>query len=345
MLDICLTVLKSYLLSIPCVLFMNYGRPKSLKNSHLRWYYYTVNDLVSPPLTGVWTPPACCATASWSGFPSGWQNKPSCPASMPAAPTHRCWRAGACSQSARRSLCVVSDAFTWSNNFMHTHTVMPSKLQFICDRFSIYKLTQIVQYFPPWFLDKLISLDGIVIEIYYIYSFLGYHQSKLLRKYFSWNAKKLPNIPNYSRSEQLLYISFKFSLLLFSQTTSQSLKSQCSQRPSQPSRAPMWHSSARPPAPATRPWPSLGRKTMRSWTTQRSTTRPICVCRQAREARQRWQSIRPPCSYVMWSFPARESTSASSPTTLDLHIPPRPGSLSTVSLRWEKEDCWGFVSI
>lgn len=158
MLDICLTVLKGYLLSIPCVLFMNYGRPKSLKNSHLRWYYYTVNDLVSPPLTGVWTPPACCATASWSGFLSGWQNKPSCPASMPAAPTHRCWRAGACSQSARRSLCVVSDAFTWSNNFMHTHTVMPSKLPFICDRFSIYKLTQIVQYFPPWFLDKLISL-------------------------------------------------------------------------------------------------------------------------------------------------------------------------------------------
>lgn len=64
-----------------------------------------------PPLAGSWTPPASCATASWSGFLSGWQSKPSCPASTPAAPTRRCWRAGVCSPSARRSSCAVSDAF------------------------------------------------------------------------------------------------------------------------------------------------------------------------------------------------------------------------------------------
>lgn len=186
-----------------------------------------------------------------------------------------------------------------------------------------------------------------------VYNFLSYPQMTLLRdsyaNLFSFifqQHTKQPNMPKYFRHEQLLKISFQFSLSLFSQMTSQSLKSPCSQRPSQPSRAPMWHSSARPPAPATRPWPSLGRKTTRSWTMPRSTTRPICVCRRAREVRRRWRSIRPPCSYVMWSFPARESTSVSFPTTLDHHIPPRPGSLSTVSLRWETGNLFGlFLSM
>ncbi len=142
------------------------------------------------------------------------------------------------------------------------------------------------------------------------------------------------------KTEKFLNGNFKISLLFSTQMTSQSLKSPCSRRPSQHSRAPTWRSCARRPAPATPPWPSPGRKTMRSWTTRRSTTRPTCGCREAREARRRWRSIRPPCSYAMWSFPARESTSALYPTTLDRPTPPRPGSLSTVSLGWEKPNVW-----
>lgn len=147
-----------------------------------------------------------------------------------------------------------------------------------------------------------------------------------LKKRIKWRVflltKTVPNFP-------IMYVSF--CLFYFLQMTSPSLKSQCNQKPSLHSRAQMWHSSARQPAPVTRPWLLLGRRTTKSSTTQISTTRPICECGLVMGAKLRWLSIQPPCNFAMWSFTARESTSVSSPTTLDLLIQTRPGSPSTVS--------------
>ena len=77
--------------------------------AYFSWNHWTIWCFLSP--ADAWTPPACCVTASSSGFLSGWLSRPSCPASMPAVPIRRCWRAEACLLWARRSLYVVSDTF------------------------------------------------------------------------------------------------------------------------------------------------------------------------------------------------------------------------------------------
>lgn len=89
------------------------------KSQHL-WKCKVRDSASSAPLKGDWTRRACYATASWSGFLSGWQDKHSCHPSTPAAPTHRCSRAGACSPSVRRSLCVVSNTCISSLESLHT---------------------------------------------------------------------------------------------------------------------------------------------------------------------------------------------------------------------------------